>query len=352
MNSTLNTSSSTVTSPTSPLIKAVVGITTATQVTYSIICTIAFLGNSLVILVFVWDKKLLNKSYNILILSLAVADVLTAITLITNPAFVIGDGFPYPTNSVLGELFCRIIWSRVFLFQLVVFSVYLCLALTAERWFAIMRPQKYSVYFNKKRSILYIVSSWVWSFALTCSGIIEKGYNPSSNTICEHRFYLKGSLFRLFLGIFQVTMKMFLPCLLIIGLYIHMIAKVSKSPVASAESKAKLRGKMTRMIAAASVLLVICFAPGQIYLVLAWAGKAKMDTKEHHAILLLPFINSCVNPFIYGLSNKNYRHHYRKILFAMCPRVLGERTMVVRVHTTDGPRPVTQRTGQDKQSQQ
>ena len=99
MNSTLIMSSSTVTSPTSPLIKAVVGITTATQVTYSIICTIAFLGNTLVILVFVWDKKLLNKSYNILILSVAIADVLTAITLITNPAFVIGDGLPHPTPS-------------------------------------------------------------------------------------------------------------------------------------------------------------------------------------------------------------------------------------------------------------
>ena len=154
MNSTLIMSPSTVTSPTSPLIKTVVGITTATQVTYSIICTIAFLGNTLVILVFVWDKKLLNKSYNILILSLAIVDVLTAITLITNPAFVIGDGFPHPTNSVLGELLCRVIWSRVFLFQHVVFSVYLCLALTAERCFAIMRPQKYGAYFNKKRSIL------------------------------------------------------------------------------------------------------------------------------------------------------------------------------------------------------
>ena len=155
-----------------------------------------------------------------------------------------------------------------------------CLALTAEQWFAIMRPKKYCVYFNKKRSILHIVSSWVWSFALTCSGIIEKGYNPSSNTICEHRFYLKGSLFRLFLGIFQVTMEMFLSCLLVIGLYIHMTAKVSKSPVASADSKAKLRGKMTRMIAAATVLLVICFAPGQTYLVLAWQEKRRWTLRN------------------------------------------------------------------------
>ena len=100
--------------------------------------------------------------------------MLTAITLITNPAFVLGNAFPYPTNPVLGETFCRVIWSRAFVFQLVVFSVYLSWALTAERWFAIVKPHKYGTFFTKKRILIYVVSSWVWSFALTSSGVIEK----------------------------------------------------------------------------------------------------------------------------------------------------------------------------------
>ena len=109
------------------------GLTTFTQVSYSVLASIALVGNTLVILVFIQDRKLLRKSYNILILSLAVADVLTAISLITNPAFVLGDAFPYPTNPILGDIFCRVIWSRTFLFQLVVFSGYICLALVTER---------------------------------------------------------------------------------------------------------------------------------------------------------------------------------------------------------------------------
>ena len=324
-------SSSVITSPTPPQSNAVVGISTATQVTYSIICTTAILGNTLVIMVFIWDKRLLKKSYNMLILSLAIADVLTAITLITNPAFVLGDAFPYPTNPVLGEIFCRIIWSRAFIFQLVVFSAYICLALTAERWFAVLKPQSYNANFSKKRTLLYVVLSWVWSFALTCSGVIETVYSPSSNQICEFQFYLAGSVFRTFVGVFQITMKMIFPCLVMIGLYIHMVLKTSKSPVASAESKAKLQGKITRMVGTASFILIICFAPNQIYLVLAYAGKVKLDTQVHHVLALLTFITSCVNPIIYGLSNKNYRHRYRKILFAMCPKVLGETARVASV---------------------
>ena len=324
MNSTLNISSNAVTSPTPPQSRAVPGISPVTQATYSIVSVITILGNMLTILVFIQEKNLLKKSYNKLILSLAIADVLTAITLITNPAFVLGDAFPYPTSPVLGEIYCRVIWSRVPIFQLVVFSVYIVSVLTTERWFAVVKPHKYNDVFNRKKVVGYVIFSWVWSVIITLPGLYETVYNPSSNKICEFRFFRPGSFFRTFVSIFQITMKVIFPCLFIIGLYIHMILKTNKNPVASVESKAKLRGKMTRMIGAVSFILIICLVPNQIYFVLAQAGKTKLDTKTHHFLSLLTFISSCVNPFIYGLSNQNYRHRYRRILFAMCPSVLGE----------------------------
>ena len=109
------------------------GITTFTRAMYSVLATFAFIGNMLVILVIAPSKRLLKKSYNMLVLSLAVADILTAVNLITSPAFVHGDFYPYPTSHALGEVFCRVVWSRVFLFQLLVFSAYICLALVTER---------------------------------------------------------------------------------------------------------------------------------------------------------------------------------------------------------------------------
>ena len=97
---------------------------------------------TLVILFSIQDRKLLKKSYNILILSLAVADILTAINLISNPAFVLGDAFPYPSNPILSDIFCRVIWSPMLLFQLLVFSAYICLGLVTERWYAVIRQFK------------------------------------------------------------------------------------------------------------------------------------------------------------------------------------------------------------------
>ena len=142
-NSTVNNSTNS-TSPfatNSDISAAPPGITIYTQVAYSLIASVAFIGNMPLVISFFWqDPKLLKKSYNILILSLAIADVLTAICLVTNPAFVLGDAFPYAENHLLDKISCLVIWSRVFLFQLAIFSAYICLALVTEQWYAVVKP--------------------------------------------------------------------------------------------------------------------------------------------------------------------------------------------------------------------
>ena len=309
-----NNSSNEAVSPSPTVSQTARGNTPASQIIYSIVSIVALFGNTLVILVFIFDKKLLKKSYNKLIFSLAIADVLTAVNLITNPAFVLGDSFPYPSGPVLGDLFCRLIWSRTILFQLASFSVYICLVLTIERWFAVVKPHKHNDAFSRKRIICYICSSWVCAFISAGSGMIEVVYNASPNKICEFQFIAEGSVLRVVIGAFQAVMKMAFPCITMIGLYIHMIYKVKTSAASSAASKVKLRSSLTRMVGVACCSLIICYAPNQILWVFALAGKVELDSKVHHATALLTFIASCINPVIYGLSNRNYRKRYKEIL--------------------------------------
>ncbi|XP_078375341.1 melatonin receptor type 1A-like [Oculina patagonica] len=315
------------------------GRTFYTQTTNSIIAVVALLGNTLVILLLVVNRKtLLKKSYNMLILSLAISDVLTAFLLITNPALVLGDAFPYPTNHVLGAIFCRVIWSRVFLFQLVVFSAYICMALATERWYAVVMPHKYKEMFNQKRTLVYIFLVWLWSLILCGTSLFETGYVPSNppSLRCNWQLYWSKQPVRGIVGFIQVLFKMALPSLTMLLLFIHMVYKTSKSTVASAESRAKMRGKITRMVGAASVMLIICFAPSQTNYALAMAGKTRLGTKLHHILSILVFVNSCVNPFIYGLSNKNYRLGYRKILLSICPlRIRSGRNIVQALETSN-----------------
>ena len=152
-----------------------VGGITKIQIVICIISIFAFLGNTLTILVFVRDKTLLKKSYNAFILFLAIADVLTAILLITSPRFALGDLIPCPTDPFLGEIYCRTIWSRVFLFQLVFFSIYITLLLTVERWVAVVKPTRYNLIFKGKRLMGYVLFCWLWSFGLTGTNLFDVG---------------------------------------------------------------------------------------------------------------------------------------------------------------------------------
>ena len=315
------------------------------QVGYIIICVTAILGNTLTILTFSLERRLLKKSYNILIVTLAIADVLTAIMVIISPAYVLGKAFPYPTNPIMGEIFCRFISNKVMIFQLIFFSVYITLVLTAERWCAVVKPHRYNDVFSRRRVLVYILFSWAWSLLLISKSVIESVYTPSSKTICNRHFGKDGpgSLFNVFWYGSQIVLKMIFPGLTMIGLYIHMIVKTNNSAVASEVSKAKLRGKMTRMVAAASFILIILYIPNQIVFFLAVAGKVNLNTPLHQVTSFLTFITTCINPFIYGLSNKNYHQHYRKVLFTMCPRAMGNGARVEGINdANDAVQPVTQ----------
>ena len=67
-----------------------------TQISYGIIC--AIFGNTLTIVMLVMERQILKKSYNVLIMFLAIYDGLTAVNIIINPFYVLGDAFSYPQN--------------------------------------------------------------------------------------------------------------------------------------------------------------------------------------------------------------------------------------------------------------
>ena len=116
---------------------------------------------------FVIERQLLKKSYNILIMFLAISDVLTAINIdYYGPFYVLGNAFPYPQNPIPREIFCRFIYHKILVFQLIYFSVYITLVLAAEQWFAVVRPHQYNHTFSHKKVLGYITLSWVWSLLL------------------------------------------------------------------------------------------------------------------------------------------------------------------------------------------
>ena len=97
------------------------------------------------------------------------------------------------------------------------------------------------------------------------------------------------------------------------------------------------RGKMTRMIGLMTSILLIRFSPNQLFFIFATAGKATVDSALHHYIVFLAFTTICANPFIYGLSNADYRQRCKRVCFPWCRKRLEEGTNVAVREIRVGP---------------
>lgn len=91
---------------------------------------------------------------------------------------------PTPTYSVAaGELFCRTIWSAWVAFVLGYISIYTCLALTIERWIAVLRPITYNSV-KPRHAVHAIVFVWFWGPAVNATTLFRAKYEDGRNH-CE-----------------------------------------------------------------------------------------------------------------------------------------------------------------------
>ena len=108
----------------------------------AVIAIFAFIGNLIVILLFVFNRQLrISASY--FVLSLSLADVITAALVMTIEADVLLNDNTWRYGYVM----CHV-WTTTYLF-IVPVSILTCCLSSIERWYAISRPLKYRV--NKRR---------------------------------------------------------------------------------------------------------------------------------------------------------------------------------------------------------
>ena len=118
-------------------------------------------GNLLVCLAF-YRKRRLRTITNFYVLSLALADIMVAT-------------FLFPFRTVASEMrrwpfsniHCQ--FSGFILFQWTLVSLWTLALTSINRYFCVVKPQRYSIYFTWKKTILSIVFIWVFlsSFAIT-----------------------------------------------------------------------------------------------------------------------------------------------------------------------------------------
>lgn len=296
---------------------------------YEVVAGLVFAGNFLVCVLFARKKVLLRKTYNIYFLILSVTDIFISFTLATTPVFILSDFLPFSLHVRSAGTICRILWSRWLLYTLGIFSVYICLLLTIERWFAVVKPMNYQGNFNKKKVFFSLVFAALLALIFTSSTLIETTYLRDSFGGIQCRRKPISRLFRRAWGICRFLGESVIPSFIMIGLFIHVIVKThcSVSPMFDVSNRrlsnmgrtCQTQKAVIKMIGTATFFMILCWIPNQTINLLSKFGHAEIDSPLHHYLEVLTFFNSCINPAIYGITSRTFRKGYWEILLGFCP---------------------------------
>lgn len=274
-------------------------------------------GNSLVCLAF-YRKRSLRSITNFYVLSLASADLMAAVTCPFGAVASGLDRWPFGFNFCQFHGFVSVYWGQVSTYTLVLTSI--------NRYFCVVKPQKYPLYFSRKRTFLSIIAVWSSSLVVTLSFHVAPlvyewtpGILYCRATSNDERFL---SIFYIFFcSIFTVTMAM-----IILG-YFSVYRHVSRHNLAIVPSlRREANGhqgtpinaqeiKISKVLFAAVFGYCICWAPFIIMLILEFGFQVSIPFYVQSLYTLSVSVSSWINPLIYGFMNRAMRKEFGNLIF-------------------------------------
>ena len=274
-------------------------------------------GNGLIILA-VMKLQNLRTPTNQLIASLALADLLIVLSMI---AFVLLDRFPI--SSLPADV-------TMFLFpsidmMLGTASIWNLAAVSIDRGIAVMHPLRYKGLVNSRRVRAGAVFIWMYAIAIFVLGML--------------RIHLKSEKYSLSLVFSAMIANFVLPCFLIVIIYIgiftaaiksikmamalekaiHLATKrVSEQNNENSRRNSRFFSREIKVALNVMIILVPLVAGWGFYFGTHWYELITDDYDRSHVyefcLLVIPWINSSLNPVVYVLATPSLRKGCKKLL--------------------------------------
>lgn len=272
---------------------------------YSIICVVGTIGNALVILAY--RNPRMRSVTNLFIANLGVADL--TVTLINVPFSV-----TYPTlgHWPFGNVLCKVV---PFILGVTLFSsVGTLMAIAADRYRAIVHPLLPRI--RTRHALMIIAAIWTVAFIYPIPLIVYQKYQPADRSCSEA--WPSQSDQEIFTV--MVFVALYLIPLIVISVLYFLIChnlKTSESDTQAGRNRAKK--SVIRMLVVVVVLFTVCLLPYHIttlYMNFAelQPHPPKWLMELHMFDMWMMFANSCCNPVVYAVLNRNYRREFKRLL--------------------------------------
>nr|ANO39116.1 GCR304 [Schmidtea mediterranea] len=316
----------------------------AVPILFGLIMVVGFVGNLLVIVVIIANIQMRNTT-NILIISLAVADLLFIIFCVPFTAVMyVTGGWP------LGRVLCQIYQYMTYITAYC--SVYTLVLMSIDRYLAVVHPIRSMTLRNSRNTIIAVGT--VWSLFLVSnlpllinSDIIEGPRDEITDCLvdyCTYKPFMKWNstkkryeddkvFGKIYYTLFFVMFYLW-PVIIISVLYGFLIYRLlcgRSSKISHSNDAMVTKKRVTKMVIVVIVIFTLCWAPIQTIFIIQLYGKdpgGNLFRTIHVISNCLAYSNSMVNPFLYAFLSENFRRAFANLL--CCRRLKSFATGTIR----------------------
>ncbi|XP_054769274.2 growth hormone secretagogue receptor type 1-like [Lytechinus pictus] len=287
------------------------------------------IGNLMVIAVYT-RKKYKSSNAALHILNLAAGDLFLLF-------IVVGlhiSEYYYKTWFILWRTDAQCILHRFARFVGFNLTVFEMMAIAIDRYFAVRFPLKFKIYCSPGKTKLKIIFLWILSLAAafpvvlnfaTKYGIPLFDVNYVGKTPFACRVAPGFPIFYYDFKIIYVSIVLFfIPIVITAIIYVIIVSYVRRNnkkfaKISSARDTHRLRShwKTARALLAVFTFYAVCYVLLATYTLVQQYSPAAITPTMKNIGLLLPYANSCMNPVVYSVVNRQFRRDFAE-LFSKC----------------------------------
>ncbi|XP_071948507.1 growth hormone secretagogue receptor type 1-like [Antedon mediterranea] len=316
-----------------------------------ILCIAGLIGNALTISVILRTKSL-QTSINYYLLCLAVSD-LVLVTL-TGPREIFSAVQYRPW--IFGTFFCV---GHYYIIDSATYCTIMCItAVTIERYVAICHPIKAKSILSKNRTKKVIIPIWIIGYTISSPLLLAYEVvtfipGVSESKVCTTKtdvnlllnyFYMASAVFLFVLPMSTMTVLYMLIARTLSGKYMNI--NLRRSSALRPSNKIKhtdkiqeddkvdvLRRQVVKLLAIVAICFLICWLPYHLIRVSPifgfenWSDSVVNFYYKYCYPLSITFlyISAMINPILYNMMSKKFRHAFMDMIFGRCRRRLDRK---------------------------
>lgn len=302
------------------------------RVIYLIIGIFGFFSNVFVVVVIALYKPMHKQLTNIFIVNQSTMDATVAMFLFFASLYE-DDRRKRTPGNIADEAICRLWYTKLPLWGMLVASTYGILMMTLERFFAVVYPIWHKTTYTRNRilSALTMALPWVIGISFNTAYMVPTAMITPDGECTVYSVW-PSKRAQAAVGVFTTFVQYLLPLALLAYGYsrmawvLHKRVETVEGPAGAGggaketkrnESMARARSNVMKTLALVAFFFIFCWTWNQVYYLMYHVGYPYADFTSdfYNFTVVMVFVNCCVNPVIYSVK---YEPFQRAVGYLFC----------------------------------